>query len=90
MTASSPLIIGATGGSGTRVVARIVQRAGYDLGTYLNEANDALALRPFHDRWIYLQRADRHRYKLRSAEQSSKNERISGFAMRLSLSILEG
>ena len=49
---SSPLIIGATGGSGTRVVARIVQRAGYDIGTYLNEANDALALRPFHDRWI--------------------------------------
>jgi Sulfotransferase family len=52
MAASSPLIIGATGGSGTRVVARIVQRAGYNLGTYVNEANDALALRPFHDRWI--------------------------------------
>ena len=52
MTTSSPLIIGATGGSGTRVVARIAQRAGYNLGTYLNEANDALAFRPFHDRWI--------------------------------------
>ena len=47
-----PLIIGATGGSGTRVVARIVQRAGYNLGTYVNEANDALVFRPFHDRWV--------------------------------------
>jgi len=52
VTASAPLIIGATGGSGTRVVARIAQRAGYHLGTYLNESNDALALRPFNDRWI--------------------------------------
>ena len=52
MTASAPLIIGATGGSGTRVVARIAQRAGYNLGTHVNEANDALAFRPFHDRWI--------------------------------------
>jgi hypothetical protein len=52
VTASSPLIIGATGGSGTRVLARIAQRAGYDLGHYINEANDALAFRSFHDRWI--------------------------------------
>lgn len=52
MTASAPLVIGATGGSGTRVVARIAQRAGYNLGTYLNESNDALALRSFNDRWI--------------------------------------
>ena len=51
-TASAPLIIGATGGSGTRVVARIAQRGGYDLGQYVNEANDALAFRSFHDRWI--------------------------------------
>jgi hypothetical protein len=49
---TSPVVIGATGGSGTRVVARIAQRAGYNLGTYLNEANDALAFRRFHDRWI--------------------------------------
>ncbi len=52
MTASSPVIIGATGGSGTRVVARIARRAGYNLGSYINEANDALAFRSFHDRWI--------------------------------------
>lgn len=52
VTTSAPLIIAATGGSGTRVVARIAQRAGYDLGSYVNEANDALAFRSFHDRWI--------------------------------------
>jgi hypothetical protein len=50
--ASSPLVIGATGGSGTRVLARIARRAGYDLGTNLNGAEDALEFIPFHDRWI--------------------------------------
>lgn len=49
---SSPLVIGATGGSGTRVVARICRRAGYDLGKDLNEAEDALPFASFHDRWI--------------------------------------
>lgn len=52
MRRSDPLIIGATGGSGTRVVARLAQRAGYFLGNYVNEAADALAFKPFHDRWI--------------------------------------
>lgn len=50
--ASSPLVIGATGGSGTRVVARIARRAGYDLGSHLNDAEDALEFVGFHDRWI--------------------------------------
>lgn len=49
---SSPLVIGATGGSGTRVVARIARQAGYDLGSHLNGAEDALEFIPFHDRWI--------------------------------------
>lgn len=48
----APVVIGATGGSGTRVVARLAERAGFYLGSYLNEASDALAFRPFHDRWI--------------------------------------
>lgn len=48
---SAPLVIGATGGSGTRVVARIARHAGYDLGTYLNEAGDALAFQSFFDTW---------------------------------------
>ncbi len=50
--ASSPLVIGATGGSGTRVVARIARHAGYDLGSHLNDAEDALEFVPFHNRWI--------------------------------------
>jgi Sulfotransferase family len=49
---SGPLVIGATGGSGTRVVARIAQHAGYDLGRNLNSAEDALEFYSFHDQWI--------------------------------------
>ena len=52
VTHLAPLVIGATGGSGTRVVARLARYAGYDLGTYLNEAGDALAFQPFFDAWI--------------------------------------
>jgi Sulfotransferase family len=48
----APLIIGATGGSGTRVVARLTRHVGYDLGRHLNDADDALAFHTFHDRWI--------------------------------------
>ena len=49
---AAPLIIGATGGSGTRVIARIARHAGYELGTHLNSAEDALDFLDFHDRWI--------------------------------------
>lgn len=52
MTAA-PLVIGATGGSGTRVFARIAREAaGYDLGTGLNIAEDAVAFERFHDVWV--------------------------------------
>ena len=62
MTNSAPLIIGATGGSGTRVVARLARHAGYDLGTHLNPAEDALEFQSFHDKWInpFLVSEDRH------------------------------
>jgi hypothetical protein len=49
---SAPLVIGATGGSGTRVIARIAKQAGYNLGTNLNASEDALELYAFHDTWI--------------------------------------
>src|SRR5436309_3513058 len=49
---SQPVIIGATGGSGTRVVARIVRHSGFFMGTNLNNAEDALEFLAFHDRWI--------------------------------------
>jgi hypothetical protein len=52
VTTFGPLVIGATGGSGTRVVARLVRHAGYDLGRNLNSAEDALEFYSFHDKWI--------------------------------------
>ena len=52
LPSSPPLIIGATGGSGTRVVARIARAAGYDIGTRLNAPEDAISFIPFHDTWI--------------------------------------
>ena len=45
-------MIGATGGSGTRVVARLARHAGYDLGRNLNSAEDALEFYSFHEKWI--------------------------------------
>jgi Sulfotransferase family len=47
-----PTIIGATGGSGTRVLAAILQRAGVFMGADLNKALDAMALTVFFDLWI--------------------------------------
>jgi Sulfotransferase family len=44
--------MGATGGSGTRVVARIARRAGLFIGTNLNPAEDALEIAEYYDRWI--------------------------------------
>ena len=48
----SPCVIGATGGSGTRVVARIVRAAGMYIGNDLNNYEDALPFASFSDRWI--------------------------------------
>lgn len=53
-----PVIIGAMGGSGTRVVARILRAAGIFVGSNLNEAEDAMEFVEFYDRWI-------NRYTLR-------------------------
>ena len=47
-----PVVIGATGGSGTRVVARIARRGGVFLGADLNRSEDALDFAAFSDRWI--------------------------------------
>jgi hypothetical protein len=47
-----PGVIGATGGSGTRVLARIVQRAGMFVGSDLNDSLDALDFAAFADRWV--------------------------------------
>jgi GT2 family glycosyltransferase len=47
-----PGVIGATGGSGTRVVARIVGQAGMFIGSDLNRSEDALDFAAFADRWL--------------------------------------
>lgn len=48
----SPCVVGATGGSGTRVVARILRAAGMYIGNDLNNYEDALSFASFSDRWI--------------------------------------
>lgn len=47
-----PVVIGAMGGSGTRIVAKIVQHAGYFMGTNLNISEDAMDFVDFFDHWI--------------------------------------
>jgi len=47
-----PCVIGATGGSGTRVVARIVRAAGLYIGEKLNPYEDAVELGFYSDRWV--------------------------------------
>jgi hypothetical protein len=49
---TGPAVIGATGGSGTRVVARVLRDAGLFTGTELNESEDAWKLGDYSDRWI--------------------------------------
>jgi sulfotransferase family protein len=48
----SPVVIGAMGGSGTRVIARLVEGAGVFIGTNRNRAEDAREFVEFYDRWI--------------------------------------
>lgn len=47
-----PNVIGATGGSGTRVFARICRQSGMFIGENLNRSEDALDFAAFYDRWI--------------------------------------
>lgn len=46
-----PIIIGATGGSGTRVVAEVLKSAGVHMGHDLNRANDTRSTREFRKSW---------------------------------------
>lgn len=47
-----PYVIGATGGSGTRVLARVARDAGMFVGTFLGNAEDAKAFGMFGRTWI--------------------------------------
>jgi Sulfotransferase family len=61
LLAAGPSVVGATGGSGTRVVARILRRAGLFVGRELNESEDAWRLGDYSDRWVntYLRHRDK-------------------------------
>jgi hypothetical protein len=52
LLAAGPAVVGATGGSGTRVLARALRRAGLYTGSELNESEDAWKLGDYSDRWI--------------------------------------
>ena len=52
MRVLGPGVIGATGGSGTRVLARIVQQGGMFVGADRNRSEDALDFAAFSDRWV--------------------------------------
>jgi hypothetical protein len=52
LAARGPNVIGATGGSGTRVVARIVRENGMFTGERRNDYEDALDFGDYSDRWI--------------------------------------
>ncbi len=56
--AAQPLAIGALGGSGTRVVAEIVQSAGVYIGSTLNRANDNLVVTRLLKDTAWRRRAD--------------------------------
>jgi hypothetical protein len=47
-----PVVVGATGGSGTRVLARLLKSGGVFIGSDLNPYEDVLAFGLFSDRWI--------------------------------------
>jgi len=64
---AAPLVIGAIGGSGTRVLARLVRRAGFFMGTNLNQFEDSIEFGDLNDRWI-------NRYLLRDIAPLSAEE----------------
>jgi hypothetical protein len=47
-----PCVIGATGDSGTRVLARLAAQGGLAIGAERNELEDALPIERFLDRWL--------------------------------------
>src|SRR5262245_6894923 len=53
MSADHPhVIIGATGGSGTRLLVRLAEHAGYPMGAHLNPAGDSIPGSGLVRRWI--------------------------------------
>lgn len=72
---NSPLIIGGLGGSGTRVVTRVIRRTGRFMGADLPESEDALQLDDFALKWAVPYMAAR----LREQPLSEAAEMVSDF-----------
>lgn len=49
---AAPVLVGALGGSGTRVVARLLRHAGVFMGSELNEAEDSKPVMRFYGVWL--------------------------------------
>lgn len=80
MTALSagPLVIGATGGSGTRVVAGAVREAGFFMGDHLNEALDTLEFtNDFWEPWIARLASEREK-PLAAKERAALESEVRG------------
>ena len=73
---SPPKVIGATGGSGTRVVAGIALRCGLRMGENLNRSNDNRNLARYITRWA-------NRYLLKPEDQSLRDEMRNDLAVVL-------
>src|SRR5262245_16874496 len=48
----APVLVGAVGGSGTRVVVRILAHAGFFIGAHRNFAEDSEPVMTFYDAWM--------------------------------------
>ncbi len=52
-SAPPPVVVGATGGSGTRIMAQVLQKAGWFMGNRLNPRNeDSLPIAVFLTKWL--------------------------------------
>jgi Sulfotransferase family len=80
---SPPIVIGATGGSGTRVAARIVQRCGVYIGVNLNPAADARDLARYSSRWV-------DRFLVEPAKPGLQDRMLADLARVLEQHLAEG
>jgi hypothetical protein len=73
MEGENPIVIGASGGSGTRAVARILMTCGIFMGERRNGPEDALDFVEFYDRWAgkYLSRM---KEPMRETEEQSMRD----------------
>ena len=80
-----PVVIGATGGSGTRAIQAVLERAGVFMGARVNHAGDAMDFEPFLDRYInlILQETRSLNYTLDALPDGLRAEVVEGFKAAL-------